>query len=176
VSKPFNPPTVGVILPCFPSGDKEFLRAVKSLLSGSVLPWYVIVLDYGSETRLDARSFKEAMALLEDILPNVELRGYHHFIPVKDPLAAAMRDMIGMGVEVLVNMSSEVVLKRHGLNELTYAFVRKDLTHVRGDWTMIEKPKPWYRFLWWWMRRKVGDKLLAYSRETAMRLLDEGVF
>lgn len=170
MTKPYNPPRLALIMPSFVAmgHKKEFIRAVDSIRAQTVMPWAVIVLDFGRGAYFD-RECKAAIEQLRLFCPDVQLIPFPRYNDKANFLAYG--NLANNDFDLVVQMSDDVVLKPDGLGELTYAFAGDaDLLLANGSYAVIERPKPWWRAVWWSLRRKASWKVFAFRRTMMLEL------
>lgn len=173
VTKPYNPVRVAVIIPSFVAmGYKaQFIRAIDSIRLQDVLhPLYVVILDFGRGAAFD-EDCQAAISNLRKFVPDVQLHTFREYHD--NAVYEAYEYLPRYDLDVVVQMSDDVVLKPDGLYELTYGFYNSDVIIVDGSYNVIQKPENWLRWLWWFLTRRVTWKVFAYRNSAMAQILKE---
>lgn len=173
MTKPYHPIRVGLIIPSFVAmGYKQqFIRALESIRQSNHMPWHVVILDFGRGAAFDP-AVQQEISNLREFCPDVKHHTFHEYN--EQAATEAYAYLIDKDIDVVVNMSDDVVLKPNGLHQLTYGFYAGRVLLIDGSYEVIERPKPWWRAVWWTMTRRVTWKIFAYRKQSMAAILAEG--
>lgn len=154
-----NTIVVAVVVEAKENNPEKLIAALNALRTQTLVPWFVRILDYdGWVEKNDEVTI--AISNLRMFSPNVRVLRVGYYEQVAGANMTAYINLQGAKYDVLVHMSSDIVLKQDGLRKFTEAFYDPNILTAQGNTDHVEPTERWWNRISGEMR--IGNRLHAY--------------